>query len=134
MPLDILALLGNLFAIAGSVISIVGVYHNNIRRDHFGAMKYWMFSNVFLMAWAYGYVLNLWNGGLSVVALAVIYTIFTVTNVYGVIQGVCEGCHYNTKYNHCAVSGCRPTFREKARILVRGCPHYYRNDSKEMNL
>lgn len=46
-------------------------------------MKIWMTSNPILATWAMGYGLGIWNGGLSAAALAVMYTIFTVTNWYG---------------------------------------------------
>lgn len=46
-------------------------------------MKFWMVSNIFLLAWAAGYYLGLWDGGISILGLIVMYAVFTVTNLYG---------------------------------------------------
>ena len=79
-------LVGPVLAILGSFISIVGALINNCRHDHHGAMELWMFSNVMLLAWSVGYLAGLWDGGLSVGALMVMYLIFTVSNLYGLIK------------------------------------------------
>lgn len=46
-------------------------------------MQFWMISNVLLLAWAAGYYLGLWDGGISILGLIAMYAVFTVTNLYG---------------------------------------------------
>ena len=75
--------IGPVLAISGSVLSIFGALLNNLWLDHAGAMGLWMFSNVLLLAWAYGYDKELWDGGLSGKALVAMYLVYTVTNFYG---------------------------------------------------
>jgi hypothetical protein len=74
---------GSILAISGSTLSIIGALINNIWLDHIGAMGIWMFSNILLLAWAWGYDKEYWNGGLSAKALVAMYLVFTVSNVYG---------------------------------------------------
>jgi hypothetical protein len=74
---------GAFLAISGSLVSIYGALLNNLFHNHIGAMKVWTFSNVFLMIWSYGNSLHLWNGGLPSAFMGVMYSIFTVTNWYG---------------------------------------------------
>jgi hypothetical protein len=125
MILDIILFYtGLLLAIVGSIISIIGVCYNNIYRDHIKAMKVWMFSNVFLMSWAMGNAYGLWNGGLSAVALAILYGIFTVTNIYGLIDSVCDGCKYYKHENCMSEYGNFVTFRQKLYIAIHGCQRY----------
>lgn len=81
-----IALIGSALAIVGSLISIAGALVNNCRHDHKKAMELWMGSNVMLLAWSVGYLAGLWDGGLSVGALMVMYLIFTVSNVYGLMK------------------------------------------------
>lgn len=77
---------GSVLAWVGTVISITGVLANNIMLDHTLAMQIWFLSNPVFLAWAIGGYLKKWDGGLSYLALVVNYSIFTVTNVYGVMQ------------------------------------------------
>lgn len=78
-----LAEIGAGLAIGGSIISVAGALINNLKHNHRGAMKLWMFSNVMLLAWSSGYLYGIWNGGLSVGALMVMYLVFAVSNFWG---------------------------------------------------
>lgn len=78
--------IGPALAIAGSIVSIIGVWQNNIQHDHHGAMVTWGISNPVLLLWAIGMSQGWWNGGLSGMALAGLYGVFTVTNVYGLVK------------------------------------------------
>ena len=81
--------IGPVLAISGSLLSIIGALMNNLYLDHIGAMKVWIFSNLLLLAWAYGYDREYWDGGLSGKALVVMYLVFTISNFYGLfILGV----------------------------------------------
>lgn len=74
---------GGVLAVLGSLISVIGALVNNCWHDHHGAMRLWMYSNIMLLIWSVGYLAGLWNGGLSVGALMVMYLIFTVSNAWG---------------------------------------------------
>lgn len=76
-------LIGPALAIAGSAVSIAGACVNNLWHRHRLAMQFWMVSNVLLLAWAAGYYMSLWDGGISILGLIAMYAVFTVTNLYG---------------------------------------------------
>lgn len=77
-----------MLAIAGSMISIYGTCKNNLWHDHHGAMVVWMYSNIILLVWAAGNCLGYWDGGLSAGALAIMYAVFSITNLYGLNPNV----------------------------------------------
>ena len=81
--MEVLALAGSVLAVSGSIISVAGALVNNLQHNHRGAMQLWMFSNLILLAWSMGYLAGLWNGGLSVGALMVMYLVFAVSNFWG---------------------------------------------------
>jgi hypothetical protein len=76
-------LIGSTLAVTGSTLSLVGALANNLFLAHALAMQLWMMSNPILAGWAIGQRKGVWNGGLSMDALIVMYLIFTVTNFYG---------------------------------------------------
>jgi hypothetical protein len=78
-----LAEIGACLAIGGSIISVAGALINNLKHNHRGAMQLWMFSNVMLLVWSAGYLSGIWNGGLSVGALMVMYLVFAISNFWG---------------------------------------------------
>jgi type III secretory pathway component EscS len=78
-----LHLIGTILAIVGSLLSISGALANNLYHWHRTAMEIWTVSNILLAAWAMGYYIKLWDGGLSAIALCVMYVIFLVSNWYG---------------------------------------------------
>ena len=78
--------IGTALSIVGSIISIVGTCYNNLLHAHLRAMQVWMISNIILLAWSIGNYLGYWEGGLSGLALAVMYSIFSVTNLYGMMK------------------------------------------------
>lgn len=82
----ILETIGTLLAFIGAAFSITGALFNNLAYRHVTAMKIWMVSNVLLLVWAIGYVLGLWNGALSGIALIVMYLIFSVTNLFALMR------------------------------------------------
>lgn len=75
--------IGYVLVIGGSIISIVGSLVNNLQHKHREAMMWWMVSNPLLCAWAIGNVAGVWNGGISVSALAAMYGLYAITNLYG---------------------------------------------------
>ena len=78
---------GITLATTGSIISVIGSLYNNLWHNHLAAMKIWGYgSNPLLLIWSLGLCLHLWDGGLSGVALAAMYSIFTVTNIYGLLK------------------------------------------------
>ncbi len=81
--MEVLALAGSVLAVSGSIISVAGALVNNLKHNHRGAMQLWMFSNVMLLVWSAGYLAGLWDGGLSVGALMVMYLVFAVSNFWG---------------------------------------------------
>jgi hypothetical protein len=81
-----IALIGTICAILGSILSIIGALTNNLYHDHHGAMEWWMYSNTLLLIWCVGNLGGLWDGGLSVGAISVMYLIFTVSNLYGLLK------------------------------------------------
>jgi hypothetical protein len=76
---------GIILAITGSALSVIGTLWNNLALAHVTAMWFWMFSNPLLLAWAYGCHKRWWSDGISIEALGVMYAVFTVTNVYGLM-------------------------------------------------
>ena len=79
--------IGIFLATIGSIISVIGSLYNNLRRDHLTAMKIWGYgSNPILLIWSVGLCLKLWDGGLSGISLAVMYMIFSVSNIWGLLQ------------------------------------------------
>ena len=80
--------IGSVLAISGSVLSICGTLINNLWLEHRWAMKVWAISNPILSVWAIGVLLGIWNGGLSILAVLVMYVVFTATNWYGLLRGV----------------------------------------------
>lgn len=75
--------IGTGLAICGSFLSVCGALVNNLQHDHNRAMKIWMVSNILLLAWSVGFLAGMWNGGLSVGALMVMYLIFSISNFWG---------------------------------------------------
>jgi len=75
--------LGLPIALAGTCISLYGVYLNNQKHDHHGAMMVWFWSNPILTVYFVGQAVGFWNGGLSSAAMAVLYGVFTVSNLKG---------------------------------------------------
>ena len=84
---DYLYLIGSCLAVMGAMISVIGAIFNNIWHDHSGAMQWWMISNILLLVWAAGLMAGIWNGGLSALALVVMYLIFAVSNYWGMTHG-----------------------------------------------
>jgi len=82
----ILETIGTLLAFIGAAFSITGALFNNLVYRHVTAMKIWMVANLLLLAWSVGYVVGLWNGALSGVALVAMYLIFTVSNTIALIR------------------------------------------------
>lgn len=75
-----------MLAVGGAIISVYGTYLNNINHDHEGAMIVWMYSNVVLFLWAVGNAFGYWDGGLGAIALVLMYMVYAVTNLYGLLS------------------------------------------------
>jgi len=82
----VLETIGAIIAISGSLVSIYGNLQNTIYQNHFGALKTWTYSSILLMVWAAGNSIQLWHGGISSGIMAVMYAIFTATNIRGWIK------------------------------------------------
>jgi hypothetical protein len=79
--------IGIFLSIIGSVISVTGSLYNNLRHDHLAAMKIWGYgSNPILLVWAIGLSLHLWDGGVAGIPLVIMYGLFTLTNIYGLMK------------------------------------------------
>lgn len=78
--------IGSALAIIGTIISIVGTIANNVWHRHILAMQIWAVSNVMLLAWSIGNYYNFWSGGLSGISLSIMYFIFTVSGIYGLVK------------------------------------------------
>lgn len=76
-------LIGATLAIAGTIISCLGVVANNLILDHVMAMYVWRISNIILFFWAFGLWRKLWDGGISGAALCGMYAFFVITNEWG---------------------------------------------------
>ena len=76
-------LLGTSLAVLGSILSVHGALTNNLKHDHHGAMTIWMYSNILLLIWCVGNLMELWNGNLSIGAMMCMYLVFTVSNAWG---------------------------------------------------
>jgi hypothetical protein len=74
---------GFILALLGTCISLYGMYLNNQKHDHHGAMMMWFYSNPILMVYFVGQSFDLWNGGLSAAVMAGLYAVFTVSNWRG---------------------------------------------------
>ena len=79
--------LGSILSIVGSAIGIIGTLINSIWLNHNLAILVWMISNPILLLWAFGGHKKWWNGGLSYMALVIMYIVFTVSGVYAVWAG-----------------------------------------------
>lgn len=84
--IEYLSIAGSLLAISGTVLSICGTLINNCLLDHHLAMRVWSLSNPLLVVWATGFLAGLWDGGLSVLALLIMYITFSLTNAYGLAK------------------------------------------------
>lgn len=71
--------LGLPISIIACIISAAGVWYN-MRHEHIEAMKLWNWSNPTMVLYFAGQTAGLWNGGLSSLAMAVLYAVFTYTN------------------------------------------------------
>jgi hypothetical protein len=77
--------IGTTLAVVGSIISIIGTLTNNLYHKHLLAMQVWAVSNIILLVWAVGNSIGWWDGGLSGIALAIMYSVFTISGVFGLI-------------------------------------------------
>ena len=78
--------LGLDIAVLGSAISCIGVIENNICLNHVAAMQIWAASNPILFLWALGTYKHWWSDGMSGLALMVLYGVFSITNVWGLMH------------------------------------------------
>jgi hypothetical protein len=79
--------IGSILSIVGSAIGIIGTLVNSIWLNHNLAILVWMISNPILLVWAIGGHKKWWDGGLSYLALVIMYVVFTVSGVYAVWAG-----------------------------------------------
>jgi hypothetical protein len=81
--IDYLYIIGAILAIGGSLLSIYGALIFNLRNDYTGAKVIWALSNPMLLFWAIGYVLGFWDSIISVAVMGCMYTVYTLSNWYG---------------------------------------------------
>lgn len=79
-----LSLIGWSLIITGSGFGIVGGVVNAAAMHNL-AIDIWLFSNAFLLVWAIGFIKGYWNKKISVEALALMYLVFTVCNIYAIV-------------------------------------------------
>ena len=79
--------IGSILSIVGSAIGIIGTLINSLWLNHNLAILVWMISNPLLLVWAVGGHNKWWDGGLSYMALIVMYVVFTVSGIYAVVVG-----------------------------------------------
>ena len=77
---DMLQPVGILIATAGTAIACLGVHVNNQRGNHTNAMQLWAISNPLLALWAGGSLAGLWDGGIPLLVLCLMYCYYTVSN------------------------------------------------------
>jgi hypothetical protein len=77
--------MGWLLIIAGSGLGIIGGVINAIALHNL-AIDIWMWSNLFLLVWAIGFIKGWWNKKISVEALALMYAVFTICNIYAILM------------------------------------------------
>jgi hypothetical protein len=65
-------------------LGIIGGIINAIAL-HDLAIDVWLFSNLFLLIWAVGFIKGWWNKKISVEAIALMYFVFTVCNFYAIL-------------------------------------------------
>lgn len=76
--------IGPALAIVGSLLAIAGSFVNSVWLDHLSAMRCWRVSNLILFVWGLGFLANLWDGGLSMLAVVVMYLVFFVSTEVGI--------------------------------------------------
>ena len=76
---------GSSLTLIGSALSLIGALVNNLWLDHRMAMLIWMASNPLLFIWSLGNYRRWWDGGLSILALCVMYGVFTASNLWGLL-------------------------------------------------
>ncbi len=79
--------IGFILSIVGSAIGIIGTLVNSLWLHHNLAILVWMISNPILLLWAIGGHKKWWDGGLSYMALVIMYLVFTVSGIYAIIAG-----------------------------------------------
>jgi hypothetical protein len=82
---DKLSLIGWLLILVGSELGIVGGIINALTYHNL-AIDLWLWSNLFLLIWAVGFIKGWWNKKISVEALALMYFVFTLCNIYAVLM------------------------------------------------
>lgn len=75
---------GHILIITGSLLGIIGGVVNALLY-HDLAIDIWLFSNLFLLIWAIGYIREWWNKKLSIEYIAIMYAVFTICNFYAVL-------------------------------------------------
>lgn len=73
----LLIILGSGLGIIGGVVNAL-TYHNL-------AIDIWMVSNLLLLCWAIGFIKGWWNKKISVEAIAIMYAVFTICNIYAIV-------------------------------------------------
>jgi hypothetical protein len=79
-----LSLIGWLLILSGSGLGIIGGIINAIAL-HDLAIDIWMVSNLLLLMWAIGFIKGWWNKKISVEAIAIMYAVFTICNIYAIV-------------------------------------------------
>ena len=83
-------------SLSGSIVSIIGAIYNNLAHKHDEAMDIWFFSNAILTTWAFGNWQCWWDGGVSGGFLFFNYTIFSISNFYGLVKR--KMCQYRKRH------------------------------------
>jgi hypothetical protein len=74
---------GQMLAISGAAVSIAATIINNVFLLHVLAMQVWGISNPLMFVYFIGLYFKKWDGGVSTLAMIVMYGLYIVTNNYG---------------------------------------------------
>lgn len=74
---------GQFLAVTGALISMAATIINNVFLLHVLAMQVWAISNPLMFVYFIGLYFKKWDGGLSLLAMIVMYGLYIITNNYG---------------------------------------------------
>jgi len=74
---------GQTLAVTGALISMAATIINNVFLLHVLAMQVWAVSNQLMFVYFIGLYFKKWDGGLSLLAMIVMYGLYIITNNYG---------------------------------------------------
>jgi len=86
-------LIGSCIALCGALISVMGTVYNNVFLQHDTAMWVWRWSNYCGWFWSVGFMLRFWTDGLAGAAWLLMYSVYIISNEYGLWKKKRDGNH-----------------------------------------